>query len=315
MSAVPDELRELGVKDMKVERLNLGGLKLTQLPESIGKLRNLNSLTLMDNKLKTLPKSFEKLTKLELLNVRDNNFQGIPKSIFKLKNLEYLVFTGNPIEALPDAIGGLTKLIYLSLNHTKIERLPSTIGNLKKLEELKLGKSKLKTLPNSIGNLTNLKTLILLKNDLSSLPDLSRLNKLGHLDIRRNPKLKQISADLRRVPKLLKQAYTGFDIKYTSQELPKNGAINSVSYINFNKNNTAIKIKNSGRASTYMTANTFKRLANASTMQAKKHIYRRRSDVKTISDVYNLNKNTDVLINPMTTKMVKRSDMEFVKFK
>jgi len=315
MSAVPDELRELGVKDMKAERLNLEGRKLTQIPESIGKLRNLRVLVLRDNKLKTLPKSIENLTKLEFLNMRDNAFQEIPKSIFKLKNIKELTLAENQIETVPAAVGGLTKLVYLSLNNNKIERLPPVIGNLKKLDELRLGKNKLKTLPNSIGNLTKLKKLGLLKNDLSSLPDLSQLNKLDQLDIRKNPKLKLISADLRRVPTLLKQAYTGFDIKYTSQELPKTGAINSVSYINFSKNNTAIKIKNSGRASTYMTANTFKRLANASTMQAKKHIYRRRSDVKTISDVYNLNKDTDVLINPMTTKMVKRSDMEFVKFK
>jgi|ETNmetMinimDraft_21_1059911.scaffolds.fasta_scaffold42358_2 Leucine-rich repeat (LRR) protein len=315
MSAVPDELRELGVKDMKIEKLDLSERKLTQLPESIGKLRNLTDLILRDNKLKTLPKSFENLTKLVGINAKNNAFQEIPKSLFKLKNLQVVSLTGNQIKTVPDAIGGLTKLLHLGLNHNKIERLNPIIGNLKKLGELRLGRNKLKTLPSSIGNLTKLDTLSLIKNDLSSLPDLSRLRKLEQLDIRRNPKLTQISSDLRRVPKLLKNAYTGFDIKYTSQELPKNGVSNSVSYINFSKNNTAIKIKNGGRASTYMTANTFKRLANASTMQAKKHIYRRRSDVKTISDVYNLNKNTDVLVNPMTTKMVKRSDMEFVKFK
>jgi len=75
-----------------------------------------------------------------------------------------------------------------------------------------------------------------------------------------------------------------------------------------------MRIKNANRAATYMSVNTFKQLANANTRQAREHIYRRRNDVNNIHDVYSLNGNTNVFINPMTTKMVKRSNIDFVKF-
>jgi hypothetical protein len=55
-------------------------------------------------------------------------------------------------------------------------------------------------------------------------------------------------------------------------------------------------------------------LANARTKQGAEHIYRRRNDVNNIHDVYKLNGNTNVFINPMTTKMVKRGNIDFVKF-
>ena len=75
-----------------------------------------------------------------------------------------------------------------------------------------------------------------------------------------------------------------------------------------------MRIKNANRSPTYMTANTFRKLANTNARQAGEHIYKRRNDVNNINDVYNLNGNTNVFINPMTTKMVKRSNIDFVKF-
>ena len=103
-------------------------------------------------------------------------------------------------------------------------------------------------------------------------------------------------------------------INYINQKIPNNGASNSISYVNFKTGNTAMRIKNANRAATYMTVNTFRKLANNRTAQGRNHIYTRRNDVKNINDVYKLNGNTNVFINPMTTKMVKRSNIDFVKF-
>jgi len=75
-----------------------------------------------------------------------------------------------------------------------------------------------------------------------------------------------------------------------------------------------MKIKNSNRSATYMTVNTFKQLSNVNTRNGRQHIYKRANDVRNIYDVYNLHGNTNVFINPMTTKVVKRRDIEFVKF-
>ena len=102
-------------------------------------------------------------------------------------------------------------------------------------------------------------------------------------------------------------------IKYINQKIPNNGASNSISYVNFKTGNTAMRIKNANRSPTYMTVNTFKRLANTA-QGSSTHIYKRRSDVKNIHDVYKLNGNTNIFINPMTTKMVKRGNIDFVKF-
>jgi len=63
---------------------------ISELPDNIDKLINLNTLILNSNKIRTLPNSITKLTKLEVLDLSINKELDIIKDLEKLKVLKNL---------------------------------------------------------------------------------------------------------------------------------------------------------------------------------------------------------------------------------
>lgn len=142
--------------------LDLRGMQLTELPESIGQLTQLTSLNLSRNQLTTLPDSLGQLTQLTSLN------------------LSY-----NQLTALPDSLGQLTQLSELNLFHNKLTALQdSSLAQLTQLTELNLAMNELRTLPESIGQLKKLQRIYIYGNQLTKIPDgLGNLHQLLHLEI------------------------------------------------------------------------------------------------------------------------------------
>ena len=163
--------------------LDLSGLGLTAVPDSIGQLTNLTSLSLQDNQLTTVPDSIGQLTNLTSLNLQDNQLTTLPDSIGQLTNLNNLYLQGNQLTTVPDWIGQLINLNTLSLSANRVTAVPDLIGQLTKLRDLFLYSNQLTTLPDSIGQLTNLTTLYLHGNQLAAVPDwigqLPNLNTLS----------------------------------------------------------------------------------------------------------------------------------------
>ncbi len=273
-----------------------------------------------------------------------DNITSLLKDISKAKNLESLMLDGLHISKFPDAfffqfpklkalslrenrirdpnelkdIHALQKLEELDLSYNKyLKRLPDSITKLKKLESLKLfGVRELDSLPKNIGNMNGLANLAVSHTKKINIPE-SILKLRNYARIEYNSDGLNNSRNGRMTPKYYYNHWKFIPrvpIKYINQKIPNNGASNSISYVNFNAGNTAMRIKNANRAATYMSVNTFKKLANARTKQGEEHIYRRRNDINNIHDIYTLNGNTNVFINPMTTKMVKRGNIDFVKF-
>ena len=269
----------------------------------------------------SLLKHISKAKNLEMLMLDGLNISKFPDAFFfQFPNLTLLSLRENQISD-PNELNGIHRLkdlemLDLSYNED-LKRLPDSITKLKKLESLKLfGVSKLESLPKNIGNMNGLFNLAVSHNKKINIPEsILKLNEHARIEYSsegsnnsRNGKMspKYYYNHWRLIPRV--------PIKYINQKIPNNGASNSISYVNFKTGNTAMRIKNNNRAATYMSVNTFKQLANASTRQAREHIYTRRKDVNNIHDVYSLNGNTNVFINPMTTKMVKRGNIDFVKF-
>lgn len=190
------ELPEI-IGDLKnLERLYLNNNQIRKLPESISKLKNLQTLDLRNNQITSLPKTltsindlrcddnvvFQKSTKLQELQ---QWLRGLGKNytIDELKNLQKLDLYQKQITELPASIGELKNLKNLYLGGNKISKLPSTIGELKNLEKLYLDDNQIQELPPTIGELSNLKTLWLQHNQITSLPEaLKRIKILRNDD-------------------------------------------------------------------------------------------------------------------------------------
>lgn len=125
-----------------LKRLIIEKNGLTELPEVIGQLVKLRSLTYIGNAVENEFIALNKLRDLQALNLSNNGLKKIPPEIFQLENLRELNLSGNPIELLPDEICRLEKLELLDLSDTKIAIFPDCcLTQLKNLSFLLLPES------------------------------------------------------------------------------------------------------------------------------------------------------------------------------
>ncbi len=92
ISEIPDEICNLH----NLEILNLSNNRLLTLPENIGKLKSLKELYLARNQIKKLPDSIEDLKNLEIIDISYNNLIEIPDTIKKLPRIKK-IYTKNNI--------------------------------------------------------------------------------------------------------------------------------------------------------------------------------------------------------------------------
>jgi Leucine-rich repeat (LRR) protein len=167
--------------------LDLKG-KIDVLPNDIGKLRRMTSLSVAENSLSKLPPSLFTLTALESLNLSGNSFQTLPAEIGKLVALKTLLLDRTSIRSLPDALFDLPALVELSLHQSSLTEVPRALFRLKQLRKLSLRHLHrlASRLPN-LGELTELESLDLarLDGDQGALDavDFSSMKKLVELDL------------------------------------------------------------------------------------------------------------------------------------
>ena len=166
---VPTEVEKEALEGVK--ELDLIGINLTTLPDSIGNLIGLTILSLRGNQLASLPDSFGNLNALTTLFLDNNYLTSLPDSFGNLRRLTRLGLRGNQLTSLPDSFGNLTALTTLFLEYNCLTSLPDSFGNLTALATLNLSYNRLTSLPDSIGKLTALTTLSLSRNQLTTLPD------------------------------------------------------------------------------------------------------------------------------------------------
>ena len=151
------------------------------LPKDIGEL-NLTHLSLNNNQISKLPNSITKLKNLDTLYLHNNKINKLPNEIGDLVMLIELSLGMNSLSYLPESISNLKSLKTLSINRNGTKKLPENFGNLSSLETLNSEYNLLKELPKSFGNLTSLKRLVLTNNNLQKLPEnFGNLEQLTHL--------------------------------------------------------------------------------------------------------------------------------------
>ncbi|MCL4202324.1 MAG: leucine-rich repeat domain-containing protein [Pirellulaceae bacterium] len=159
--------------------LDLSGMGLTELPEWLGQLTQLQSLDLSENRLTALPEWLGQLTQLKSLDLSNNQLTALPESLGQLTQLQLLDLGGNHLTALPESLGQLTQLQTLRLFANQLAKLPEALGQLIRLNSLDLCNNELTKLPRSLGQLRSLQQLDVSINQLDSLPE--SLRHLGHL--------------------------------------------------------------------------------------------------------------------------------------
>jgi hypothetical protein len=171
----------------RAKTLDLGHMQLTELPEAIASLTELQLLNLCANKLTELPEAIASLTELQVLNLCDNELRELPEAITSLTQLQKLYLSNNKLTELPETIASLTQLQLLNLNNSQLTELPEAIASLTQLRELYLHNNQLRELLQALGCLTQLQTLYLSNNQLTELPQaLGSLTQLQTLDLSNN---------------------------------------------------------------------------------------------------------------------------------
>lgn len=119
-----------GKTKKQVTKLNLSGLKLTSIPDTVFEFTNLTKLVLSNNKIKTIPKEILSLQKLKVLDLANNKINVLQSAVFQLPKLRTLNLYGNHIKKFPKQISGsnIRKII--------VGKNPLEEDELSKLESL-----------------------------------------------------------------------------------------------------------------------------------------------------------------------------------
>ncbi len=235
---LPSELWTL----TQLKDLTLWWNKLENLPEDIGRLKNLESLSVESDQLKQLPNQIVSLSHLRHLEVigsqmtelpadfgnlsalrtiilQRTQLHELPNGFGELNRLEVAEMDFNRLGKLPDDLSGLTNLRVLTLQGHQLSALPKTVGELSAMEELYLGGNQLGRLPNEISNLRNLETLAIEKNQIHSLPQwIGHLSKLQHLFVESN-QLTKIPREIEQLTELRELALSNNQLTSIPKEL------------------------------------------------------------------------------------------------
>jgi GTPase SAR1 family protein len=189
-----EEARRSGAKELDLSGIwGDHAVILTELPERLSQLTQLELLDISHNQLAALPEWLSGLTQLRSLNLSSNRLTALPESLGQLTQLQTLRLSGNQLTELPESLGQLTQLQWLNLARNQLATLPESLCQLTQLELLDLSGNRLIELPKRLGQLTQLRRLDLDVNTLTALPDslgqLSNLQELwlGNYPIGGNP--------------------------------------------------------------------------------------------------------------------------------
>ena len=191
LTELPESLGQL----TQLQSLNLSGNRLTTLPDWLNHLIQLRALNLSGNRLTTLPKWLGQFRQLGTLNLSSNLLTALPESLGQLNELQTLHLSSNRLKALPDSLGQLSQLHTLNLSFNGKLHFPDFLSSLLQLREIRCSENGLKTLPMWLGNLRSLAYLDSVSNQITELPvSLNQLTHLRHLGLTRNPLNPELAA-------------------------------------------------------------------------------------------------------------------------
>jgi len=102
------------------------------VPDSVWDETGLETLVLADNGLTEVSESIGRLKRLRMLDLGHNQLTMVPLAIGELDGLtDFLYLHDNRLSTLPTSIGRLTKLRYLNLSENEFSELPEQVTCLR----------------------------------------------------------------------------------------------------------------------------------------------------------------------------------------
>src|ERR1035441_33176 len=170
--------------------LDLGGLDLTAIPESLTQFAQLQLLGLRRNQITAIPDSLAQFAQLQLLELSGNQITVVPDSLAQLAQLRFLGLSHNQIAAIPDSLSQLAQLQTLVLSSNQIAAIPDSLARLAQLQVLVLSSNQIAAIPDSLARLAQLQVLDLSDTQITSIPEsLATLENLTHLFLHGNSSL------------------------------------------------------------------------------------------------------------------------------
>lgn len=195
---LPSEIGKL----KNLEELSLSNTQIRFLPPEIGQLKQLKKLDLRETFITELPPEIGELESLTHLYLGTKgtkfNIDKLPNSLGNLKNIEVLILQHTNCMELPD-LSNMSKLVSLNLHGTVLKELPQYTYELPSLEVLFLSETPINELSADIGKLKFLKRLWLNETNVTKLPiEIANLKKLHDLKL---PKICKIPAAVKKMTK------------------------------------------------------------------------------------------------------------------
>lgn len=143
---------------------------ICRLPSTIGNLKALTCLSLIGNTLVKIGEAVQFPENLEILNLDENNLKSLPECICSLRHLRVLEATENSIMQLPENFGRLCRLEVLNLSHNDLTYLPESFALLANVQIMDVSHNKIKSLTESFASAPHLRILYASYNRLDCLP-------------------------------------------------------------------------------------------------------------------------------------------------
>jgi Leucine-rich repeat (LRR) protein len=157
---VEDNLRT-DVTLVTCKELQLYGMQLVSVGDTVTKLSDVTVVSLMDNAFSAVPEWLLGMTRLEFITMSCNRVTKLPHGIAQLRVLRELHLDWNRLVDLPPELGQLSALEQLALSNNELASAPPELANLTRLRSLSLHSNRLTSsgLPSAIGRLTALTAL------------------------------------------------------------------------------------------------------------------------------------------------------------
>ncbi|MBD2302094.1 leucine-rich repeat protein [Nostoc sp. FACHB-190] len=231
LTEVPEAIASL----TQLQQLDLSSNELTELPEAIANLTQLQTLYLFGNQLTELPEAIANLTQLQTLYLSNNQLTELPEEIASLTQLQQLGLSDNQLTELPEAIASLTQLQQLDFSSNQLTNLPECLGHLTNLKKLHAWNNPLTTLPAKISELFNLETFSFNSSKITELPStVFQLKSLKWLDISGYENLTVLSKAIGNLNKLERLDLTNSKVTSIPEEV---GSLGNVKILGLSNNN------------------------------------------------------------------------------